>query len=69
MSQVRPLSARELLPVAPGLAFVLSSGILLTLGRRVCLVAQRIPVMVWVVRKVYRWKDARQERAARTSPS
>ncbi len=43
----------RLLPVA-------SAWGVLVVGRAVCLVAQHIPPLVWLVRAVYRWKDARR---------
>ncbi len=55
----------------PGFLVVATPWAGVLLGRRVCLVAQRVPALVWLVRAVYRWKDARAvagEGSARREP-
>lgn len=64
---VRPAPARSLLRAAPGMLVIAAAWATLLVGRRICLVAQRLPPAVALVRAVYRWKDARRERRERAA--
>lgn len=48
-----------LLPLLARFLFIAAPWAVVVTGRAVCLLAQRVPALVWLVRAVYRWKDAR----------
>jgi hypothetical protein len=53
---VRPA---PLLPLLARFLFIAAPWAVVVTGRAVCLLAQHVPALVWLVRAVYRWKDAR----------
>lgn len=65
-------SAVRLAPLLPLLArflFIAAPWAVVVTGRAVCLLAQRVPALVWLVRAVYRWKDARTAMRGTGSPA
>ena len=53
---VRPT---PLLPLLPRFLLIAVPWAVLVTGRAVCLLAQHVPALVWLIRAVYRWKHTR----------
>jgi len=54
-----PVRPAPLLPLLARFLFIAAPWAVVVTGRAVCLLAQHVPALVWLVRAVYRWKDAR----------